>query len=335
MVIVVVVDFVEKLDLFLEKKPPVNSIIFDYYLNLIPFFGNLFSPICIFLAVIFFTSRMAQRTEIVPMLGAGVSFYRIFLPYLIVAIALSGISFYFKSYMVPRATAERMDFEYAYLKPKNNIGRSKDVHKKVAPDTYVYIAWYNKLQKRGHFFSLERMIEGKIKIKIDADYLQWVDSTESWQMQNARFRHIEPKGERLVMRGNVDTTFLLTPDDLFIKELKAESMILPDLIEYIEIEKMRGSDILTELTIEMYRRYSDPVAAIILTIIGFAMASRKRRGGIAIQIGLGIVICFAYIVLLFAGQLLVGDTFPAWAAVWFPNMLFLPFGIFLLRIAPK
>lgn len=321
--IVVLVDFVEKIDDFIEKKPPVYEIIFVYYVNFIPFFANLLTPICIFLAVIFFTSQMAQRSEIIPLLGSGVSFYRILAPYLIASGIMAGLSFYFKAYVVPKATERRMDFEYQYMyAQKRRISGTSNIHKKVAQEfytvvdengvereekdeTYIYIKSYNDKNKIGYNFALERIKEGDIICKIIADKISWVDSTASWKLGNARFREFLGDKERMYKRREVDTTFLLTPDDIFIREMKAESMPMPELVQYIELEEMRGSDILEELYIEKYRRYSDPIAVIILTLIGFAMSSRKSRGGIALQIGLGLAICFGYILLLFAGQALI------------------------------
>lgn len=321
--IVVLVDFVEKIDDFIEKKPPVYEIIFVYYVNFIPFFANLLTPICIFLSVIFFTSQMAQRSELIPLLGSGVSFYRILAPYLVASAIMAGLSFYFKAYVVPNATERRMDFEYQYMyAQKRRISGTSNIHKKVSQDfytvrdenggereekdeTYIYIKSYNDKNHIGYNFTLERIKAGDIVCKIIADKISWVDTSAVWRLSNARFREFIGDRERMYKRREVDTTFLLTPDDIFIREMKAESMPMPELVRYIDLEEMRGSDILEELYIEKYRRYSDPVAVIILTLIGFAMSSRKSRGGIALQIGLGLAICFGYILLLFAGQALL------------------------------
>lgn len=332
--IAVMVDFVERLDFFLDQKPPVKEIIFDYYLNFIPFWGDLLSPVCIFLGVIFFTSRMAGRSEIIPMLGAGVSFYRIFLPYLACAALLAGVSFYFKGYLIPRATQERVEFEYKYFK-KKTIHRKRDIHKKVAPDTYIYIGFYNEKRKEGHTFNLEQTKDGDIIAKIEAKRIIWVDSTENWRLINPRLRHIKGKRERMWSKLELDTTFLLYPDDIFIREEAEKTKTSEELVKYIEIEKMRGSDILKSLNIERYRRLSDPLSMIILTLIGYALATRKSRGGVALQLGIGLFLCLIYVGLLFGSQAMVSPTFPAQKAVWVPNMIFFPIAIFLMRIVPK
>ena len=332
--ICLLVDFVEKIDEFIDKDPPINELIFDYYLNFIPFWGNLLTPICIYLGVIFFTSRIASRTEIIPLLGSGVSFYRILAPYIFTSIILAGVSFYLKAYLVPQSTAERIEFEYKYLR-KRKISSNKHIHKKIAQDTYMYISYYNERKKEGLTFSLERFKDGDIATKIQAKRIVWVDSTESWLLRDARVRHINGRKESMSYHRVIDTTFLITPDDIYIKEQKAESMTLPDLMTYTKLEEMRGSDILKELYIERYRRYADPVSIIILTLIGFAMSTRKSRGGIALQIGLGLLICFIFIALLFAGQAVVGDKYPPWLAVWAPNLIFFPISLVLLRLTPK
>ena len=334
MAIAFVVDLVEKIDDFLDKDPPMIELLRDYYANFFPYYGNLLSPVCIYLAVIFFTSRMAQRTELVSVLSAGVSFYRILLPYLLTSILLGGVSFYLKGYLIPNTTQQRIGFEYKYFR-KKRISSNKDIHKKVAPDTYVYISYYNERKREGHTFSMEKIEDGDIIQKTTARQIIWVDSSEKWRLQKVRIHDIKGNEESLEFIDAKDTTFLLTPDDSFVKEQWAETMVNPDLHEYITLEEMRGSDILNDLYTEEQRRYADPVAIIILTLIGYAMASKKSRGGIALQIGLGLIITFVFIALLFAGPALLADRMPVRWAVWLPNILFLPLAIYLLWRAPK
>ncbi|MEM7655671.1 MAG: LptF/LptG family permease [Bacteroidota bacterium] len=334
-VICLLVDLVEKIDDFIDKDPPIGEIIFDYYLNFIPYYGLLLMPVCVFLAVIFFTSRMAGRTELIPLLSVGVSFYRLLAPYILTAILLAGVSFYFKAYQLPSATNTRIEFEYKYFK-KRRISSTKHIHKKVAPDTYVYISYYNERRKEGHTFALERFDEKEVITKIAARKIIWVDSTEKWRLENVDIRHLPDKiNETIEKHKFVDTTFLLTPDDIFIKEQWAETMSLPALADYITLEEMRGSDILKELYVERHRRYSDPVALIILTLIGYAMSSRKSRGGVALRIGLGLITAFSYIAVLFIGTAIAGDRLEPWIAVWAPNAIYLGIAMLLLWRAPK
>ncbi|MFN0204357.1 MAG: LptF/LptG family permease [Bacteroidia bacterium] len=334
LVIVLVVDLVEKMDMILEKKPPMKDLIFDYYVNLLMFFGSLLSPICVFLAVIFFTSQMAQRTELVAILSTGTSFYRILVPYLLVGIFLSGISFYLKGFQVPNATDTRMGFEYKYFKPRN-LSKDRDIHKRVAKDSYVYMSYFAKKELEGYGFTMERIQEGKVIGKVKAERAAWIDSTKTWRLKDGYIRWFVGEREKIQRFAKKDTTFLLAPDDIIIRELKAESLNNFALSDYIKQEELRGSDILKDLYMERHRRFSDPIALIILTMIGYAMSSRKSRGGIALQIGLGVVLSVTYIALLLLASLFVSDTFPTWAAVWFPNVIFFPIAVALLINAPK
>ncbi|MEL6651593.1 MAG: LptF/LptG family permease, partial [Bacteroidota bacterium] len=282
-----------------------------------------------------FTSRMAQRTELVPVLGAGVSFYRVLAPYIIASFLMAGVSFFLRGYVIPNTTEIRIEFEYKYFK-KRRISSNKNVHKKIAEDTFFYISYYNEKRKEGHTISIERWIEGDIQSRLYARKAIWVDSTKSWNLEKVRIRDFTgTKAEEMEYFNTLDTTILISPNDIFVREQEAETRTNPELAEFIELEEMRGSDILLDLYIEQARRYADPVAIIVLTMIGFAMASKKSRGGIAFQIGMGLLLSFLYIGLLFGGRALVSDDFPVWATVWLPNALFFLIAIFLLRIAPK
>lgn len=336
-VICVALDFNEKLDKFLEKKIPAREILFSYYAYFIPFWANLLAPVCIFLAVIFFTSRMAQRSELIPALSAGVSFYRILAPYIATSLFLALISFLLKAYVVPVATDNQMKFEYKYMSEvKRKKSSSRNIHKKIATDSYISINYYSEKQFEGHGILLERKQGSDIVTRMKADRMIWNDSTKKWRLVRVQVREFPGKlSQRLYELPELDTTFVLTPDDLFIKEMKAASLTLPALNEYIHLEEMRGSDILDELYTERYRRYSDPVAVLILTLIGFAMSSRKSRGGIALQIGLGLLLCFIYVALLFLGDAVKGENANVFWAVWLPNFIFMPLSFLLLWWAPK
>lgn len=333
LVICVVVDFIEKLDLFLDQEIPLSEIVFKYYFNFLAYYGNLLAPICMFLGVIFFTSRMASRTEIVPILSSGVSFERLLLPYLLLGLFFMGISFVFKSYLIPLSTDARLDFEYQYMgRVKKNLGKRIDIHKKVASDTYVYFHHFNERTNVGTNFGLERVVDGEVVYKISAKRIEWIDSTKSWQLTKVEIRELDGLRETLTHPQQMDTTFLLSPDDIFIREQFAESMTLPNLLSFIELEELRGSDILTFLYLERHRRFSDPIAIFILTLLGFAISFEKSRGGIAVKIGVGLALAFLYIALLYGGAAVVGEEYPPWLAVWMPNIVFFPLTMALLAM---
>ena len=336
----VVIDVAEKIDDFIERKPPINLLVFSYYKNFMLFYGNLLSPICVFLAVIFFTSKMTNNTEIVALLAGGVSFWRVMAPYMFTAVILTGASFYLNAYVVPIANQERIDFEYQYLK-RRTVMTDVNIHKKIGYDeetgleTFVYLYSFNQIISEGYLFSMEVIDAQDMVKKLDATKIKWNDSLQNWHLENVRIHTFDGEKEEINTLPMMDTTFLLTPDDIYIKEMRAESLPLDELYESIELEEIRGSGLAEEMIIEKYRRFAYPFAAIILTVIGFAVSTRKRRGGTPLQIGIGLVFAFAYVLLVVTGQAVIGDKFPAYIAVWIPNMVFAVVGVILLRIAPK
>ena len=336
----IVIDIAEKIDDFIEREPPLYDLVFSYYLNFCLFFGNLLSPICIFLAVIYFTSRMTNNTEIVALLSAGVSFWRVLAPYMITAIILAGGSFYLNAYIVPIATQQRIDFEYEHLKTKT-VMRELNIHKKIGYDettgieTFIYLYSYHQWNKEGYMFSMEVVKDKDILKKLDAGKIVWNDSLKNWRLENVKIHTFNGKQETMYTLPSMDTTFLLTPDDIFIKEMRAKSLPLNELYTTIELEKIRGSGLAEELIQEKYERFAYPFSAIILTLIGFSVSTRKRRGGTPLQIGIGLVIAFAYVLLVVTGQAIAGDSIPPSLTVWIPNIIFFGIAIFLLRVAPK
>ncbi len=332
--IIVVIDVAEKIDDFIEKKPGLYKIVFDYYFNFIPFIANLLSPICIFLTVIFFTTRLAQRFEIVAMFSSGVSFWRLLFPYLFTAGMFALLSFYLHAFVVPKATSRWMDFEYQYVKNKRLWGK-RNIHKKISKDSYLYLYSYNQYDNIGYMVTLENFNGSKMVSKIFASRIQWLDSLKKWRMFDVKIRKFFDKYEKLVFLRQTDTVLPVTTGDIFQRENLAESLPLNELYDYIELEKQRGSDILHELITEKYERFAYPFATIVLTIIGFSVSTRRSRGGVAVQIGTGLVISFLYIVMLNVAQLLFTENFPPWFSVWFANFMFLVIGILLLFRAPK
>ncbi len=336
----VVIDVAEKIDDFIERKPPIDKLIFSYYVNFMLFYGNLLSPICIFLAVIFFTSRLTNNTEIVALLSGGVSFWRVLAPYFLTSIFLAVLSFYLNAFLVPVATKARIDFEYDYLK-KQIVSRDINIHKKIdfdqetGQETFVYLYSFNQILQEGYMFSMEVIRDKDIVKKLNASKIIWNDTLENWRLEGVKVHTFGPEGETLTKRTSMDTTLLLTPDDIFIKEMRAESIPLNELYTSIELEEMRGSGLAPDLIRESYERYAYPFSTIILTLIGFSVSTKKRRGGTPLQIGIGLVIAFIYVLLVVTGQALVGDSLPVWLTVWIPNIVFLGVALFMLRIAPK
>lgn len=336
----IVIDVAEKIDDFIERKPPIDKLIFSYYVNFCLFYGNLLSPICTFLAVIYFTSRMTNNTEIVALLSGGVSFWRVLRPYFVTAVLLAAGSFYLNAFIVPVATQQRIDFEYEYLK-KKLVMRDLNIHKKIGfneetnEETFVYLYSFNQWIKEGYMFSMEVIRDKDIVKKWDASKIIWNDSLENWRLEGVKIHTFDGKQENLTHLMSMDTALLLTPDDIFIKEMRAKSLPLPDLNTSIELETMRGSGLAEELVRERYERFAYPFSMIILSLIGFSVSTRKRRGGTPLQIGIGLVIAFAYVLLVVTGQAIAGESMPVWLTVWMPNIIFFVIAALMLRAARR
>lgn len=333
--IAVVFDFSEKVDDFIEKNAPLKAILFDYYLNFIPHYAGMLSPLLIFIAAIYFTSRMANNTEIVAILSGGVSFKRLLYPYFVTALFLSLLSFIFNSYIIPNANKVRIEFENVYI---NNayIYKERNIHIQLDDSTYAYLQSYNNLENVGYKFSLEKFDGMDLYYKMMSDRIQWDSTTHSWKIYDYSIRYINGMDEKLVRGYEIDTVLNMGPSDFARKDNSIATLTLGEIDRYIEKEKARGASGLEAYAIEKYKRYAMPFSTFILILIAVSLCSRKVRGGIGAQLGIGIGSSFAYIMLMqftttFA---LKGGLHPV-IAVWIPNIIFGIYGIYLLRIAPK
>lgn len=321
--IAVVVDISERIDDFIEHSIPFSMVLGKYYLNFIPYIVFLLSPLFIFLSVIFFTSQLAYRSEIVAMLAGGISFYRLLLgPYLVSSIILVAVQLYANHYLVPNANAERITFEENYLR-KNKKSSSDKLHLQIAPEQYVYLDYYNIADSSGRDFTLE-LIEGRtLKEKLYAKKVRWEGKTGSWKLRDYKIRYIDGLDERIESGVEIDTVLMLKPDDLKDLMRFKEAMNTPELISFIAKEKMKGAPNIEFFEVEQHRRTSVPFATFILTIIGFSIASRKVRGGMGLHIFLGIFISAAFIVLLqFSMTFSTKGNLPPLLGAWVPNIVF-------------
>ncbi|MBL6657120.1 MAG: LptF/LptG family permease [Flavobacteriales bacterium] len=335
LLIVVVFDVSEKIDDFIEKSAPLKEILFSYYLNFIPYFGNLFSPLFTFVAVIFFTSKMANNTEVISILSSGVSFNRFLRPFLLSAGFLAVLSFVLGNFIIPPANSERLDFENTYIKnPYKN--RDKDIHMQITPGQFIYVQSYNTKRNIGYRFSMEQFEYGQLSEKLFADYIQWVEELNHWEAHNFFKRRINRLSERIDEGDVMELKINLHPDDFNVRRSTVETMNLFQLNDYIKVERMKGSKNLVFHIIEQQKRIAFPFATIILTLVAVAMASRKIRGGIGLHLGAGLLISFAYILFMQISTTFAtnGDLSPI-LAVWIPNLLFAALGIYLLKKAPK
>ena len=334
-IIIIIFDISEKIDDFIEKDAPLKAIVFDYYLNFIPYFVNMFSSLFTFIAVVYFTSRMASNTEIVAMLNAGISFWRILVPYLVSAIFLTVLSFALMNYVIPYTNRDLRAFEKRYIKNpfKSN---EMNLHLQLEPGTYIYVENFNSIGNIGYRFSLEKFDSTGLKLKLKADMITWDSIQSRWHMTNYLTRKIQSNGETVHQGTETDTVMKFTPADFKVDIEDAKIMTYTQLNKFIEQEKMRGSTLTGQFNLEKYKRLTFPFANIVLTFIGVALSSRKVRGGIGMHLGMGIAIAFTFILLLqISSVFAIFGNLPASIALWIPNFLYSIVAIILLKLAPK
>ncbi len=334
--IAVVFDFAEKIDDFMEKDAPLSAIIFDYYLNFIPFFANLFSSLFTFVAVIFFTSKMAGNTEIIAILSSGVSFRRLLYPFFISAFLIATLSACLSNIIIPPANQKRLDFEEQYVK---NTYRNKEenIHKQIMPGVFIYMERFHTGSNSGYKFSMEKMVDGQLVSKLMSDRIKWDSTKNKWTVKNYYIRSIVD-GEEVIEKGrSIDTTLnTITPDDFRRRDNHAEKMNYWELRDFIEQQKLQGASNIKKWQIEKHIRFAYPFSTFILTLIAVSLSSRKVRGGIGMHIGFGVLLSFTYIVFMRFSTIFAieGTLSPFWAS-WLPNFLFTIIGVYLYRLAPK
>jgi len=332
--IAVVFDLTEKLDSFYEHNAPLKAIVFDYYLSFIPFYMNMFSPLFTFISVIFITSKMASNTEIVAILSSGVSFRRLFVPYLFSASIIASVSFGLGGYVIPKATVIMLDFEDKYVRKFKN-DNAQNIQLEVEKNVIMYIERYEVAAKTGYRFSLEKFKNKKLVSRLTAQTIVW-DSAYHWKAYDYLQRDFNGMREKITKGSMIDTTINIQPEEFFITAREAGQMDNRYLHNYLEKQRTRGIGNIQAFEDEYYKRYSQPLAAFIMTLMGVSLSSRKVRGGIGLHLGLGLALSAIYILFVtMSTTFSVNGTMSAFAAVWLPNVVFLFIGLYLYRIAPK
>jgi len=334
MSIVVVFDFNEKLDKFMYNDASTREIIIDYYLNFIPYFGVRFSPLFIFISVIYFTSKMATDTEIVAILASGVSFRRLIRPYMISAALLALLTFGLNSYWIPVANKTRLAFEDKYVK-KNSTDYVRNVQMEIEPGVIMYIERYDAGNETGNNFFLEKYDDQKLVSRLTARRIHQ-DSTYHWQLTDYLIRDFDGYYEKIKQGATLDTIIPMDPSEFFIIKGWSEQLTTPELKSYLDRQEKRGVANIKEYNVEYDRRFSFPFSSFILTLIGVSLASRKVRGGMGLHLGLGLGISFTYILLdTISGSFAQGGVVAPVIAVWTPNIMFALIGFWLYLRAPK
>ncbi len=329
--IVVMFDIDQKFDSFL--KAPLRATIVDYFINFLPYFANQFSPLFTFIAVIFFTSKLAGNSEIIAMLSAGVSFKRLLRPYMISAAVIAAVTFVLDAYVIPPANVKRIEYTNKYVKNKS-VDYGSNIMLMVAPGEIAYMSRYDARSKTGVRFSLESFDKDKRLIsRMTAQTVRW-DTLYLWKAYDYVIRDFDGERERITKGRQIDTMIPFEPRDFLIASNDHEKMTTPALAEYISHQKSRGVANIQSFQVEYHRRFAMTAAAFILTLIGVTLSSRKVKGGIGLNIGIGLVLSFGYILFMTITKAFAvsGLTSPM-VAMWIPNIVYIIIAVILYRRA--
>ena len=324
--ITVMFDINEKLDAFLQA--PLKATVFDYFLNFLPYFANQFRPLFTFIAVIFFTSKLADNSEIIAMLSTGMSYRRLLRPYMLSALVIAISSYVLSAYIIPPANVKRIAYTNKYVKDKS-VGFGSNIQMQVAKGEIAFMSRYDKFMKTGYKFSLESFEDKKLVSRLTAQTIKW-DTLHHWTVRDYMIRDFEGNREKIRRGARLDTIIPIEPRDFLISKNDQETMTSPALRDYISRQRERGVANIKSFEIENHKRYAMTAAAFILTVIGMSLSSRKIKGGMGVNIGIGLVLSFSYILFMTVTSTFAvsGYTSPM-VAMWIPNILYTIIAIFL------
>ena len=337
-IIVVVFDAVEKIDDFIEMKAPLKAIILGYYVNFIPYFINLFCGLFTFIAVIYFTSQMAGRTEITAIQASGVSFRRLLWPYFVSAMFITAISLFLNLQVIPSANEQRVEFEGRYLRKNRRVQYEPHIYRQIEPGVFVYMRNYNPSTNKASFMTIERFEGSAIVESLEASDISYNDKNGHWEAPKyATHRFVGEEDIFELHTTRLDTLINLTEQELGKVENLITTMKIGELNLFIEQQKQKGSDMIGIFEVERQKRFSYPLSVFILTVIGVSLSARKMRSGTGVNIGIGVILCFTYIMMgrVFEEIAKNNDGAISILLVWLPNLIFALIAAFIYRKAPK
>ena len=322
----IVFDINENLAKFTANNAPMRAIVFDYYANFVPYFANLFSPLFVFIAVIFFTSKLAGNSEVIAMMACGMSFKRLLRPYMISAALISVLNFYLGSYVIPKGTIVKHDFEAQYKNSKNKKNTmASNVQLQVDKGVIAYISRYDDTRKTGYGFSLDKFEKKKLVSHMTANVIHYdtiSDSRYHWKAVNYKIRELKGLREHISTGMELDTMIMMEPMDLIFSKGQQETFTSPELKRYISKQKDRGSSNVVQYEVEYHKRIASCFASFILTVIGASLSARKRKGGMGLALGVGLALSFSYILLqTVSSTFAINAGTPPMLAAWIPNLL--------------
>ncbi|NNM95332.1 MAG: YjgP/YjgQ family permease [Bacteroidia bacterium] len=335
-IVIIIFDLSEKMDDFIDKHAPIKSIVFNYYFNFVPYIVNLFSPLFTFISVVFFTSRMAARSEVIAILSSGVSFRRFLYPYFAGAFLIAALSLYFNNVVIPNANKKRLAFENTYIhNPYMNF--NQNIHRQVSKGVFIYMESYNTILNTGYKFSMEKIKGQALYFKLMSDYVVWDSVKRQWKIYGYFIRRFDDLGRQSLSSGNEkDTALNFLPSDFVERLNDVEAMNHNELNNYIEEQRMQGSTNILFYEVEKYKRTAFPFATFILTLIGVSLSSRKVKGGTGLHLGMGLLIAFSFILVMRVSTTFAeGGLLSPLVSVWIPNLLYGILAFFMIRMAPK
>jgi lipopolysaccharide export system permease protein len=342
--VVTMIDLTEKMDKYSANNLDTITIL-GYYADFIPWIAGLITPITVFITIVFVTSQMASRTEIIAILSSGVSFMRMLLPYFMGATILALISFYLNGWVIPRSNRDRLQFEVQYLN-KNYYYDKQNVHMQIEPNTYLYLQNYNNQSNTGYQFSLERFKNNRLLEKLTADNIQWDTTKQKWTLRYWKKKKVDTlfmitnsklAAKELSESGDaLDTTLAITPKDFSNEQAKYDGLTIPELNQQIQKMKFRGSTGVEVFETEKHIRYATPFTIFVLVFMGVIVSSRKSRGGTGFQIALGFLLSFVFILFFTMTRTFAeaGSLSPVLAA-WLPNTSFVILSLVMYKFVPR
>ena len=333
--IVIIFDVSEKIDDFIKNQAPLKEIIFSYYLTFIPFFTNMFSSLFTFIAVVFFTSKLAANTEIIAILSSGVSFRRLLRPYMIAATFLAVLSFYLANFLIPQTNQIRYAFEDKYIFSKKT-NTSRNIHVQNSPGTLLYVESFSNDENRGRNFTMEKVADFSLDYKLKARDITYDSLDNKWEAHHYMIQRNDNNEVKFEYGDTLELDLNVLPSDFSSRIKRMDVMNYFELDKFIESEKIKGSKNIKFYEVERHKRVSFPFATLILTIIGASLSSRKTRGGLGLHLAFGILISFTYIIFMQISTVFATfGTLSPFVAVWIPNFFFAILAFLLVRMAPK
>jgi lipopolysaccharide export system permease protein len=335
-IVFVIFDAAEKLDDFIEMKAPLKAIAFNYYLNNIPVFITQFSGLLTFIAVIFFTSKMAYRTEIISILSSGVSFNRFLWPYFLSAFMITVMTLALNLVVIPSANKHVINFEMRYIKNMQAMRSQRHIYRQTEPDTYVYLRDFLSAVNTASYMTIERYEGNQMRDALDAASVNFNPATKRWTADEYIIRTFDGDEESYARLSMLDTVLNLETSELGRVEDFVKTMDIFELGRFIEQQRAKGSDMIDIFEVERQTRYAYPMGTFILTFIGVSLSSRKVRGGTGLHIGIGIALCFSYILVSkFTEEYAKNGVIATVIAMWIPNLLYTAISLYLYKSAPK